>query len=133
MSNMDERRAYIVLGLAEENYTISKKWFETTIHHLLDELFFMNISPCIVSCRKRREFQTPMEKIYEGKKEIYTTKQNWNYTSCYSLNVISKQRKVDIIKCLPNIVAAIEYIYEESVSSFCCPTARIKFNILRSE
>ena len=99
MSNMDERRAYIVLGLAEENYTISKKWFETTIHHLLDELFFMNISPCIVSCRKRREFQTPMEKIYEGKKEIYTTKQNWNYTSCYSLNVISKQRKVDIIKC----------------------------------
>ena len=99
ISNVDETRAYIVLGLAEERHTITKKWFETTIHHLIDELLFMDVEPCIVSCRKRNNFSENVEKIYEGKKEIYTNKQNWNYTSCYSLNMISKQRKIDIIKC----------------------------------
>ena len=99
VSGVDEARAYIILGLAEENHTITKKWFETTIHHLIDELLFMNIDPCIVSCRKRTNLKNEMEKIYEAKKQIYTNKNNWNNTSCYSLNMISKQRKIDIIKC----------------------------------
>lgn len=100
INSMDEVRAYVVLGLAEENHTITKKWFDTTIHHLIDELLFMNIEPCIVSCRKKsNQIRTEMTKVSDGRKKVYTSKQNWNYTSCYSLNVISKQRNIDIIKC----------------------------------
>ena len=99
VSGVDEARAYIVLGLAEENHTITKKWFETTIHHLIDELLFMDIDPCIVSCRKKTNFKNEIGKNFESKKQIYINKNNWNSTSCYSLNMISKQRKIDIIKC----------------------------------
>ena len=76
---MDEVRAYIVLGLAEENHTITKKWFDATIHHLIDELIFMEIDTCIVSCRKKNRIYQEPEKIYGGKKEIYTNKPNMKF------------------------------------------------------
>ena len=99
VDGLDEVRAYIILGLAEENHAISKKWFDVTIHHLIDELFYMGVEPCIVSCRKKIDRDIGLEKIHDGRKEIYTSKPNWNQTSCYSLNMISKQRNIDIIKC----------------------------------
>ena len=99
-NKMDDNRAYILLGLAEENHSISKRWFETTMHHIIDEVIFLGFDPCIVSCRKKSEYsERSYQKVHDGKKQLYVNTPNWNYTSCYSLNIISKQRNVDMIKC----------------------------------
>ena len=47
VGSMDLGRAYIVLGLAEENHTIKKRWFEATLHHIVDELLFLD-SPLVL-------------------------------------------------------------------------------------
>lgn len=100
INSMDEVRVYTILGLAEENYTITKKWFDTTIHHIIDEFDFLNVDTCIVSCRKKQPYKKITEnQFYSKHKKEYSIEQNWNYTCCYSLNVISKQRKIDILKC----------------------------------
>lgn len=100
VGSMDLGRAYIVLGLAEENHTIKKRWFEATLHHIVDELLFLGFAPCIVSCRKKVRNPT-FEKVAGTKREFYvnTNEQSWNYNACSSFNVLSKKRNLDIIRC----------------------------------
>lgn len=99
-SDMDIKRAYIVLGLAEENHSIKKRWFEITINHILDEVLFLGFSPCLVSCRKKVS-NNDFKKISYGRKEVYVGngEGSWNYSLCSSLNNISRQRNIDIIRC----------------------------------
>ena len=100
VKSMDEVRAYILLGLAEEVHQIPKKWFETTVHNIIDELRLLNIEPCLVSCRKKSsQVKKTLQKVSEGRKQVYVNAPPWNMTACYSLTSISRQRSVDIIKC----------------------------------
>ena len=101
LSDMEVKRAYIVLGLAEENHSIPKMWFETTIHHIIDELLFLGVDPCLVSCRKKDNTRPEFTKINSVGKQVYINKKipSWNQTSCISLSDISRQRRVDLLKC----------------------------------
>jgi hypothetical protein len=99
---VDIGRAYIILGLAEENHALDRRWFETTMHHIVDELIFIGFSPCIVSCRKKsplRESRT-FDRVQTGRKEVYVNrKSQWNSVACFSMQNISKQRNIDMLKC----------------------------------